>query len=335
MKISISKENFDESLKILSKEYKIYAPKVFKMAGTFSDTDLIKYSEVSSVKEMAFEEKSNFSPKEVTLPITQILFHFNEKEFSVPVEEGKGIIVFLRACDMHAVKRVDAIYLQNKYEDFYYKRVRDRLKFVVVGCSKSYDSCFCVSMDSNKYEDYQMGMNFRENELLLDIKDDVFNIFEGNPKDFEMDFVTKNEIKVEVPENIQLKDVIDLEMWREYDSRCIACGKCNFVCPTCTCFSTQDIAYSDNGRVGERRRVWASCHVDGFTDMAGGHNFRQKHGDRMRFKVMHKISDFKKRFGYHMCVGCGRCDDACPEYISFSNCINKLNKTLKGGNINE
>ena len=60
MKISISKENFDESLKILSKEYKIYAPKVFKMAGTFSDTDLIKYSEVSSVKEMAFEEKSNF-----------------------------------------------------------------------------------------------------------------------------------------------------------------------------------------------------------------------------------------------------------------------------------
>ena len=28
--------------------------------------------------------------------------------------------------------------------------------------------------------------------------------------------------------------------------------------------------YSENGRAGERRRVWASCMVDGFTDVAGG-----------------------------------------------------------------
>ena len=44
----------------------------------------------------------------------------------------------------------------------------------------------------------------------------------------------------------------------------------------------------------------------------------------MRFKVLHKISDFKKQFGYQMCVGCGRCDDICPEYISFSACVNRL-----------
>ena len=49
----------------------------------------------------------------------------------------------------------------------------------------------------------------------------------------------------------------------------------------------------------------------------------------MRFKVLHKISDFKKRFGYQMCVGCGRCDDICPEYISFSNIINKVNDAVK------
>ena len=44
----------------------------------------------------------------------------------------------------------------------------------------------------------------------------------------------------------------------------------------------------------------------------------------MRFKTMHKIYDFRKRFGYNMCVGCGRCDTVCPEYISFSNIINKV-----------
>ena len=46
----------------------------------------------------------------------------------------------------------------------------------------------------------------------------------------------------------------------------------------------------------------------------------------MRFKVLHKISDFKKRFGYQMCVGCGRCDDVCPEYISFTNIIKKVSR---------
>ena len=55
----------------------------------------------------------------------------------------------------------------------------------------------------------------------------------------------------------------------------------------------------------------------------------KKNGQRMRFKVLHKVYDFKKRNGYHMCVGCGRCDDICPEYISFSNSINKLAEASK------
>ncbi len=128
-------------------------------------------------------------------------------------------------------------------------------------------------------------------------------------------------------ESIDL-NIIKSKVWDEYSERCIACGRCNFVCPTCTCFTMQDIFYKDNGKVGERRRVWASCQVDGYTDMAGGHSFRKEKGQRMRFKVLHKVYDYKKRWGYHMCVGCGRCDDACPEYISFSNCVNKLEKAM-------
>ena len=116
------------------------------------------------------------------------------------------------------------------------------------------------------------------------------------------------------------------ELFKEYGNRCINCGRCNFVCPTCTCFTMQDIFYKDNEKNGERRRVWASCQVDGYTEIAGGHGFRGDNADRMRFKVMHKIHDFEKRFGYHMCVGCGRCDDVCPEYISYSNLVNRLGK---------
>lgn len=92
----------------------------------------------------------------------------------------------------------------------------------------------------------------------------------------------------------------------------------------------QDVKYDGQPNAGERRRVWASCHVDGYTDMAGGHSFRRSNGERMRFKVFHKIYDFKKRFGYNMCTGCGRCDDICPEYISYSNSINKVTKLTEG-----
>ena len=64
--------------------------------------------------------------------------------------------------------------------------------------------------------------------------------------------------------------------------------------------------------------------IDGYTNVAGGGQYRKTAGERMRFKVLHKVWDFRQRFGYDMCVGCGRCDDVCPEYISFATCVNKL-----------
>lgn len=77
--------------------------------------------------------------------------------------------------------------------------------------------------------------------------------------------------------------------------------------------------------VKERRRIWSSCHVKKFSLLAGNHDFREEYGDRMRYKTLHKISDFKKRHGKQMCTGCGRCDDVCPVYISMFKCVDKIN----------
>ena len=186
-------------------------------------------------------------------------------------------------------------------------------------------------MGTNKTDEYNAYIKQSGEEVYLDIKDEEFDEIFKSLSNEELyvspDFVEDNEIQVNIPDNLELK-VMKSAMWDEYSERCIACGRCNFVCPTCTCFTMQDIFYKDNGKVGERRRVWASCHVDGYTDMAGGHSFRKDKGQRMRFKVLHKVYDYKKRWGYHMCVGCGRCDDICPQYISFSNCVNKLEKAM-------
>ena len=244
----------------------------------------------------------------------------------------KKLIVFLRSCDMHAVRRIDEIYLGNKFEDSYYKKFRENTTFIVMGCEASFKSCFCVDMQTNAYPNYEAYfhtegefVHFDTNieQLLTALTKVSATQEETTPK-----FVTSNEVHVNIPDNLSLK-IVESKMWDEYSERCIGCGRCNFVCPTCTCFSMQDIFYKDNKNNGERRRVWASCQVHGYTDMAGGHSFRQKNGQKMRFKTMHKIYDYKKRYGYHMCVGCGRCDDICPEYISFSGCINKLEDAMK------
>lgn len=325
-------ESLNSILKKLSEKYSIYAPKVFEGDGTFSDTDVVRYGEVSTIEEIVFDKKSDYSFKEVIMPITQTLFYFTEDEVTVPKVSKKGAIVFLRSCDIHALRRMDQIYLNNGPEDFYYKRLRENTKFILMGCNKTFDNCFCVDMGSNTTNEYDAYIKCDGDFAYIDCKWDELKelIKEEKYKEelVEPEFIKENKVNVNIPENLSTK-VFESKMWNEYTERCIGCGRCNFVCPTCTCFTMQDIFYKDNGKVGERRRIWASCQINGYTDMAGGISFRKPQGDKMRFKVMHKVYDYKKRFGYNMCVGCGRCDDICPEYISFSNCINKLENAVK------
>ena len=339
MKIKVSQTEMKDAFKSLLDNYKVMAPVKKPFRGTMSDTDAVRYEEVTSFDQIDFKEKSHFSAREIIQPITQVLFYFTEDEYKIPKAEEKKILVFLRACDIHAMDRVDQIYLENGPVDPYYKQIRERVEFALIGCESSFRNCFCVSMGTNKTEDYAVGVKPVEDGVCLDIKAnaiaDVFAPYKEKKVSFEMDYVTDNNIHVKVPEDIDGQMLADHDMFREYDARCVACGKCNFVCPTCTCFAMQDIFYRDNENTGERRRVWSSCHVDGYTDMAGGHGFRKKHGDRMRFKTLHKVHDYNKRFGKHMCIGCGRCDDACPQYISFSSCVNKISQVVDSENTKE
>ncbi|OVE64432.1 anaerobic sulfite reductase subunit A [Clostridium diolis] len=330
MGYKLSKNDINKVFEDLSKEYVVYAPKLFEGEGSFSDTDRVRYGEIKTIDDIVFDQKAQYSYKEVLLPISQTLFYFTEDSIKEADAPKKGAIIFLRSCDLHALKRMDDIYLRNGQEDYYYKRIRENAKFILMGCENSFENCFCVSMETNKNDEYNAYLKVNGDNVYVDVKDEELgNLFKVDETlDVKPDFVTENSVKVSITDNLSL-DVMKSDMWKEYSARCIACGRCNFVCPTCTCFTMQDVFYTDNGKAGERRRVWASCHVDGYTNMAGGHSFRLDKGQRMRFKVLHKVYDYKKKWGYHMCVGCGRCDDICPEYISFSNCVNKLKDGMK------
>ena len=143
MKLRLSVEEFDKGLEELSKKYLILAPRTFEKRGTYSDTDVVRYAKVSSFSEMNWEDKSHFPAKEALLPVNEVLFYFTEDEYKVAAEDTRERLVFLRACDMNAVKRIDQIYLGNgASNDFFYTRTRKKTKFVVVGCTKSFRKLF-------------------------------------------------------------------------------------------------------------------------------------------------------------------------------------------------
>ncbi len=335
MGYKIDNVKVNEILNELSKEYDIYAPKRFEKQGRYSDTDIIKYDIVTKAEDIVFDEKSDFPAKEVLSPITQTLYYFTEDEYRESKEKSKKILIFMRPCDVNAMEHQNKIYLQNGgFADTFYQRLEEKIKIVLMECTTGWDTCFCVSMGSNKTDEYAVAVRAEADGWQVEVKDETLaSYFTGETVDFTPDFVTENELTVTIPE-IKNKQVLNAlkkhPMWTEYNSRCISCGACTIACATCTCFTTTDIAYGENANVGERRRTAASCQIAGFTDMAGGHSFRPTAGDRMRYKVLHKFHDYKARFqDYHMCVGCGRCIDRCPEHITITAAVSKMAKAIE------
>src|SRR5699024_3233436 len=143
--------------------------------------DSIRYGEFTDLEDLELVEKSQFSFKDILIPISETLFYFTEDrvlEANIPYE--RDVLVFLRSCDVHAVKSLDAIYLKNGYEDPYYKRLREKIKFVLIGCEKAFENCFCVDMGTNQTDNYVFSLNHKDGEFFCDVKDDEFTtVFEN------------------------------------------------------------------------------------------------------------------------------------------------------------
>ncbi len=338
MSYILNTQQADQVLGALAQTYGVYAPKRFANQGRYSATDCIRYDKVTRASEIVWQVKSDYPAKEVINPIQQAIFYFTEDEYRASKCKEQPILIFARPCDINAQKIQAKIYAGNGgFTDMYYERMRERVKFVLMDCNGGDDTCFCVSMGANTVEesDYAAAVRFSENGMEVQVVDpELEPYFAGCPESaFTPAFVTENELKVTIPD-LEDKEVrLALKkhpMWQEYNARCVSCGACTVACSTCTCFTTRDVIYGDNPEVGERRRVTASCQIAGFDQMAGQREFRATAGDRMRYKVLHKFHDYKARFGdRHMCVGCGRCTHRCPELISLSATINKVNAAVE------
>jgi ferredoxin len=105
------------------------------------------------------------------------------------------------------------------------------------------------------------------------------------------------------------------ELWQQISLRCLGCGGCTSVCPTCHCFDIVD--EPEGTQRGLRRRNWDTCQASLFTLHASGHNPRNDQSARCRQRILHKFHIYPKRFGEVLCTGCGRCVRTCPAGVSL------------------
>lgn len=336
MGYSLTAVQAQQVLDAIRKDYRVYAPKRFPKQGRYSDTDVVRYAEVERLEDIVWQVKSDYPAKEVLSPIQQAVFYFTEDEYRASKGPNKPILILARPCDINAQEIQAKIYTGNGgYDDYYYQRMRDVVKFAVMDCNDGDDTCFCCSMGSNRAERYALALRFSENGLACTVEDEAFApYFEGMPRaEYTHRFVEKNALEVTPPDLSDKAVRLALKshpMWKEFNARCTSCGSCTVACSTCTCFTTRDVIYGDNPEVGERRRVTDSCQIAGFDQMALQGELRPTAGDRMRYKVLHKFHDYKARFGdRHMCVGCGRCIHRCPEHISIAATVNKMSGAVE------
>ncbi len=119
-------------------------------------------------------------------------------------------------------------------------------------------------------------------------------------------------------------------VWEELGKRCLACGKCSLVCPTCFCFTT-NYEFGQKKKSGQRQRHWETCFYPDFSKVAGGHIFLDTIAKRIYFWYEHKFVRIPDEYSIPGCVGCGRCIAVCPVGIDLRKTLAALTPAPAGG----
>lgn len=244
------------------------------------------------IDQLDFSGQTFFSPKEVFFPVREAMFNVDGDTLNDVVFAEKPALVFLRSCDIHALEVMDLHFLAGPQPDIYYQRRRNQMRIVLIECPEPFEHCHCLSFSIDKTLNYHAFMRRdKEHDEWIVCDETLAPYFNFKLAEVQGPCaVPYNKETTPIPEGMD-KAVFDHEMWKEYSRRCIACGRCNTSCPTCTCFSVWDVK-TEKG--SERQRIWSACHVKKFSILAGNHDFRTKNGERMRYKVLHKIQDFSR-----------------------------------------
>lgn len=252
-----------------------------------------------------------------------------------PAPQPRYAFIGVRACELSAMLVQNRVFEDGPYADKGYAERRKNSFIILVTCDHAGSACFCASQGTGPDVDAGFDLKFAE---ILDGGRHVFVAEAGSDKGRELlnkissepaSDADKSAAKAqrEAAANGQKRAMVsgvaellaaNLESphWEDVAKRCMSCGNCTMVCPTCFCTTMED-ATDLTGLKAERVRKWDSCFSIDYSYIHGG-SLRTSASARYRQWMTHKLSHWVKQFGVSGCVGCGRCIIWCPVGIDIT-----------------
>ncbi len=264
------------------------------------------------------------SAKETVFPKVERLLSYTIAPGAVELKDAESsakptVLFGVRPCEASAFAALDAVFNWDTRDKFFNARM-EKLAIIGVSCTKADEACFCTSVGGGPCDTrgsdilltpvakgYLAEVITEKGKAIQALAPGLFQPCSGEDKASKLAMVAPAFDQPAL--TTKLPGMFENPIWVDQSLRCIGCGACAFVCPTCVCFDIQEEA---DPKKGERLRCWDSCGFQQFTLHASGHNPREVQSQRWRQRIYHKFSYYPDRYQMLGCVGCGKCTRACP-----------------------
>jgi formate hydrogenlyase subunit 6/NADH:ubiquinone oxidoreductase subunit I len=274
------------------------------------------------------------SVKKYFLPARERLLSFSKEDNSFQkgkIEKEKKIFLGVHSYDLKAVLKLDYNFSQGNPEENYLLRRQNSIFIGVSFTPDEYHFSQSVGIPIHDTEGFDIYLErntdgytvkiITEKGTKLTDKFEGFSKANDNPSNH-----THFQNKLKYNYN-RLSEVFEhswnADVWEEVAKKCVGCGTCNLVCPTCYCFDVED-NFDLSLQSGTRDRSWDGCMLNSFAAVAGGENFRKTLAERQRHRIHRKFKYISDITGEPWCVGCGRCTAYCTAGISIVEIVNQL-----------
>lgn len=253
----------------------------------------------------------------------------------------RTIVMGAPACDIEGLKLLDAMYIDEKYTDETYVSRRENTIIIGAACHKTSDSCHCTVYGLNPWpgEGCDISMSHTGEDIILESLSEKGESFmveisamthTGEPASGDLTMIeklraasasevsSKNNGLPGTADTGKLTEAAGSEFWKKHSAKCVSCGACSAICPTCTCFLLID-------RPGfEKIKQQDTCQYPAFERVAGGEDPLKELSVRFHNRYMCKYVWKPERFHVLACTGCGRCSDGCIAGIDKNKVIREM-----------
>ncbi len=319
----------------------------FETYGPVKKRDEYSFEQLEKPEDLVIEGyiPTIIPPKKFFLPPTEEIVELDYKTGEAkPIFNAREItLIGVRPCDLKAIEILDTIMADGNPDPNYLYR-REKITIIGFDCNSAcdeYSLCEVVGALNitggfdiffSKYNnDYVMwygtdkgkklGEEYIKSKKELSKKEiEEFNLYRN--KNIAENFNHKVKYIFHDVSEIFMREY-NSEYWEELGKKCLTCGSCNMVCPTCYCFTIEEEVDLKLEKV-TRKRIWDGCMLRDFAMVAGGHNFRPTASMRLKHRWNRKFNYLMKKYKVSNCVGCGRCGRACLVNINPIDILNNI-----------